>query len=208
MLEQKSPSHFTRHLQPQTRKIESLPLSRLRPNRRHGMDRAASRTRQSPMPPSLISPSNFFLRLSHPVRNNEDTYQLLDGNAPTLRHLLQLKENTTIKNMHELHGLFTIAHLRSTSPNHANTRPLYMAHLLFLENNVQSVQQSIKSQPNSCQIHASMLPRSSKESRSQRRPNPETSSRRYSHPDGSQRDMRNRPGKNRRPARPRRNTRT
>src|SRR5207253_9238413 len=91
------------HLQPQKRNIESLPLSRLRPNRRHGMDRAASRTRQSPMPPSLISPSNFFLRLSHPVRNNEDTYQLLDGNAPTLRHLLQLQENTTIKNLHEFH---------------------------------------------------------------------------------------------------------
>src|SRR5437764_13905155 len=98
-----SPSHFTRHLQPQTRKIESLPLSPLRPNRRHRMDRATSRTRQSPMPPSLISASNFFLRLSHPVRNNEDTYQLLDRNAPTLGHLLQLQENTMIKNLHELH---------------------------------------------------------------------------------------------------------
>src|SRR5205823_14893168 len=99
----KIPSHFTRHLHPQTRKIETLPLSPLRPNRRHRMDRAASRTRQSMMPPSLISPSDFFLRLSHPVRNNEDTYQLLDGHAPTLRHLLQLQENTTIKNLHELH---------------------------------------------------------------------------------------------------------
>src|SRR5439155_20436390 len=92
----KRPTHFTRHKHPQTRKTESLPLTPLRPNRRPRMDRAPSRTRQSMMPPSLISPSNFFLRLSHPVRYDENSNQFLYRHASTLRHLLQLQENPAI----------------------------------------------------------------------------------------------------------------
>jgi len=100
------------------------------------MNRHTYRTRQSPMPPSIPSPSSLLLGLAHPVGNNKNTNQLLYSNSPTLRQLLQLQEYSTIQNLHELHRFFTVAHLRSTTLNHADTLWLYMAHLLFLENNV------------------------------------------------------------------------
>jgi hypothetical protein len=79
------------------------------------MNRATSRTRQSPMPSPILKPLNIFLRLAHPVRNNKNANQLLDSHAPTLRQPLQLQEYSTIKNLHKLHRLFTVTHLRSTT---------------------------------------------------------------------------------------------
>src|SRR2546425_7477302 len=106
------------------------------------------------MPPPILSPPNLLLRLPHPVRNNKNPNQLLDSNAPAPRQLLQLQENFPIQNLHKFHRLLTVTHLRSAPRNPANTPPLYMAHLLFLENNVQSPQQSINHNPT---ISRSML---------------------------------------------------
>src|ERR1700704_2359774 len=69
-------------------------------------------------------------------------------------------------------------------------------------------QQSIKSEPKHSIIHASMLPRRTAQSRSQRRPHPKPLTWRHSGPDGSQRHLRNRPGKDRGPARARRHSRS
>src|SRR5712692_3416542 len=170
------------------------------------MNGATSRTRQPPMPPSIPNPSSLLLGLAHPVRNNENSNQLLDRHAPTLRQIFQLEENPAIQNLHEFHRLLTVAQLRSTPPNYPNTLWLYMAHLLFLENNVQSNPQSIKSQPSHCGVHASMLPRRPKESHGQRRPNPKPRTWRHSGQNGSKRYLWNRPGKDRGQARTRRNT--
>src|SRR5260370_42249510 len=78
------------------------------------MDRTTSRTCQTPMPPSIPNPSILLLGLAHPVRNNENTNQLLDSHTPALRHLLQFQEYSTIKNLHELHRLLSVTQHWST----------------------------------------------------------------------------------------------
>src|SRR5712664_192309 len=138
---------FTLYTAPnaENRDSRNLSLSTFRPNSRYSVNRAASGTRQPPMPSPILSSSSLFLRFAHPVRNHKNTNQLLYSNSPALRQLFQFQEYSPIKNLHEFYRFFTVAHLRSTTLNHADTLWLYMAHLLFLENNVESIRQSIKS---------------------------------------------------------------
>src|SRR5712664_1965235 len=107
----KQKKSFTLHAvyeQPLTKNPRKLPFPALRPNRRQSKNRTTSRTRQPPMPPSIPNPSSLLLGLAHPVRNNKNTNQLLDSHTPALRQLLQFQEYSTIKNLHELHRLFTV----------------------------------------------------------------------------------------------------
>ena len=73
-----------------------LSFSSFRPNRRNRLNRTPDRTGQPAMPSPILSPLNFFLRLAHPVRNNENPNQFLDSHAPFPRQILQIQENTTI----------------------------------------------------------------------------------------------------------------
>jgi len=71
-------------------------LSSFRPNSRNCTDRASGRTRQSPVPSSILKPLNILLRFAHPVRNNKYPDQLLNSHAPALCKRLQLQEYSTI----------------------------------------------------------------------------------------------------------------
>jgi hypothetical protein len=74
----------------------NLSLSTFGPNSRHSVNRTTSRTRESPMPSSIPNPSSLLLGLAHPVRNDENSNQLLDSYAPALRQIFQLEENPAI----------------------------------------------------------------------------------------------------------------
>src|SRR2546430_10739579 len=85
-----------RPLFPRREDSRDLPFPALRPSRCQCMNRAASRTRQSPMPSSLLSPPVFLLRFPHPIRNNKNPNQLLDSHTPAPGQIFQLQENPTI----------------------------------------------------------------------------------------------------------------
>lgn len=70
---------------------------------------------ESPMPPKRVHPLRLFLKPPHPVRDNQDSYELLNRHAAIPRQILESQKDTTIQNLHKLHRFLRITHRESLS---------------------------------------------------------------------------------------------